>query len=388
MPRSTRRVGAASFMISAAIVCCAPPALQSQAPHYREGEAVVVATEGAPLQVGSDVRARLRRGEPLRVVGVRQDWIWTSVERDGREIKGWVYARHVRSQPPPRSGAAPAPEPRRADPEARLQRLGARLQRNEAGEIVAIDFQGKRVAPAVLADLRQLGALRSLSLAYCSGISDDSLRVLEGIPSLESLDLTFCSDVTDAGLEHVQDLTNLKRLNLSGTAITDAGLAHLSGLAALEELDLSGSLIRRGAIDGSGLSHVKDLSKLRRLSLYNTLVEDAGLARLEGLTSLEALNLGDTWITADGLTRLQSLNGLRELRLAYCDAIDDSSLEALPKLPQLEDLDLTFCRITDAAAERLASIAKLRRLVLTGTRVTESGQAQLAAALPDCKIER
>ena len=380
MPRSTR-IRAASLAACAAILGCTPLAAEDQPSSYRDGDAVIVTTEGAPLQVGAEVRARLRRGETLRVLGIRGGWIWTAVDRGGREAKGWINAAHVRLRPP----AAPAPV---RDPRTRLEGSGARLTTNEDGAITAVDFQGKRVAPAVLAELDQLGSLRELSLGSCAGISDGSLRAIGAIEALQLLDLSFCGDVTDAGLEHLRGLKNLRRLNLAGTALTDAGLASIGELTALEELDVSGDLIRRGSLDGSGLRHLKALTRLRRLSLYNTFVDDAGLHALEKLPALEALNLGDTWIGPDGLSRLGALKELRELRLAYCGGIDDSALEALATLTQLEDLDLAFCRITDAGAEHLAGMRKLHRLVLTGTRITEAVEARLAAALPDCKIER
>lgn len=379
---------ASASMLAVAALASSELAVGANDAFPEKGDAVVVSVDGAPLQVGSDVRARLTRGEPLRVLDVRRDWIWTSIERNGREIKGWIHSGHLRPSPLRPNVVPPDPRPRRTDPTLLLNRLGAKLRLDDGGEITGVDFQGKRIPPAVLADLQQLESLKELNLSYCGGISDESLRAIGDLRALESLDLTFCGDIGDTGLEHLRGLTSLKRLNLSGTAVTDLGLSQLSGLAALEELDLSGSLIRRGAIDGSGLRHLTNLRKLQRLSLYNTFVDDAGLEPIQNLTRLESLDLGDTWVSPEGLARLQSLKRLQELRLAYCDGIDDSALETLAKLPHLERLDLTFCRITDAGAEHLASMKKLRRLVLSGTRLTDSAEARIAAALPDCKMER
>ena len=373
-----------------AISCGGPVAAADDQSPFREGDAIVVATEGAPLQVGPDVKARLQRGTTLRVLGVREKWIWTSIDQQGQEINGWIYSGHVRAasprpQPAPIRPAVPSPP---IDPAARLKRMGAQLTLNDQGEVTGIDFLGKRVAPVVLADLEQFDALKELNLGYCSGVTDDSLRHLAGLSELESLDLTFCSEVGDAGLEHLNSLQALRRLNLSGTQVSDAGLVHLKGLNALEELDLSGNLIQRGEVTGAGVEHLAGLTHLKRLSLYNTSVNDEGLRPLRELVDLESLNLGDTWITSEGLAALQPLAKLKELHVGYCEGLNDAALEQIAALPQLEVLDLSFDSITNNAIRHLIAMKNLRRVVLTNTRVTDSGYAQLKSALPKCEVER
>ncbi|MFP6610941.1 MAG: hypothetical protein VB835_01430, partial [Pirellulales bacterium] len=73
------------------------------------------------------------------------------------------------------------------------------------------------------------------------------------------------SKITDAGLEHLKGLTELKELLLYNTKITDAGLEHLKGLTNLELL-----IIRHTQVTDAGLEHLKGLTELEVLDLSDT----------------------------------------------------------------------------------------------------------------------
>lgn len=88
---------------------------------------------------------------------------------------------------------ATPPESATDIPVAALEKLGARLERNEPGEVTAVDLSR--------------------------------------------------SPITDAGLEHLRRLPQLQQLNLDGTRITDDGLVILKGLTNLRELDISDTQI-------------------------------------------------------------------------------------------------------------------------------------------------
>ena len=73
-----------------------------------------------------------------------------------------------------------------------------------------------------------------------------------------------------AGLEHLKNLTGLEALLLYDTQITDGGLAHLSGLIGLRSLNLT-----QAQITDVGLAHLKDLTGLQVLDLSGTRITDA-----------------------------------------------------------------------------------------------------------------
>ena len=47
------------------------------------------------------------------------------------------------------------------------------------------------------------------------------------------------------------------------------------------------------------------MTKLKRLSLFETNVTDEGLQHLKGLTNLQSLHLTHTFVTASGVFKLQ-----------------------------------------------------------------------------------
>jgi len=77
---------------------------------------------------------------------------------------------------------------------------GAKIERNEQGEVVEVDLGSSR-------------------------ITDTGLVHLKGLTSLQTLNLS--GSITDSGLVHLKGLTNLQQLYLEDTQITDAGVADL-----------------------------------------------------------------------------------------------------------------------------------------------------------------
>ena len=108
---------------------------------------------------------------------------------------------------------------------------------------------------------------------------------------------------TDADLRYLKNIKRLRQLSLYGTQVTDAGLVHLKDLRPLEALDLTNT-----QVTDAGLVHVKEVKSLRRLDLVNTRVTDAGLVHLAALRDrfpLE-LNLRGTRATAAGVEKLRA----------------------------------------------------------------------------------
>ena len=86
-------------------------------------------------------------------------------------------------------------------PVARLEDKGAKITKNEQGEVVEVHLNRKKISDAGLADIKALTNLKTLNLAF--------------------------TQITDAGLVHIKGLTSLRLLHLQGTQITAAGKAKL-----------------------------------------------------------------------------------------------------------------------------------------------------------------
>ena len=77
---------------------------------------------------------------------------------------------------------------------AALEEFGAKIERDDNGEVVIVDLDKTQIADAGLVYLRELTKLEQLILGY--------------------------TQITDAGLVHLKGLTDLQTLFLSGTQVT------------------------------------------------------------------------------------------------------------------------------------------------------------------------
>ena len=117
-------------------------------------------------------------------------------------------------------------------------------------------------------------------------------------------------------------------------------------------------------------------------------VTDTSLQWLAAPPELTSLSFTGAAITGRGLAHLGELRQLKKLELVDCPRLQGTDLEALANLPALETLNLRGSPIDDSAVESLKKLTRLQTLNLSQTRVTQSGAAQLARALPKCKIAR
>jgi hypothetical protein len=97
----------------------------------------------------------------------------------------------------------------------------------------------------------------------------------EKSPDKPGVGVAFVGIVPDAELEHLKTLTSLQVLDLFNTTVTDAGLEHLKGLASRKVLAFFST-----KVTDSGLEHLKGLTKLQELVLDGADVTDAGVSDL------------------------------------------------------------------------------------------------------------
>jgi hypothetical protein len=189
---------------------------------------------------------------------------------------------------------------------AALVKLGAKIERDDEGNVISINLGNTRISDAGLVHLKGLTSLERLNFMSRS-ITDEGLVHLKGLKSLVYLGLTY-AQVTDEGLVHLKELKNLESLRLRGTKITDSGLVHLQGLQNLKSLSLPDQITE------AGLQHLQGHTNLKLVSLPDQ-ITDAGLAYLQGMTNLEGLNLaGKEEVTDAGLQHLKGVTNLQSLQ--------------------------------------------------------------------------
>jgi Leucine-rich repeat (LRR) protein len=166
----------------------------------------------------------------------------------------------------------------------------------------------------------------------------DLAVLLKSFPDLQ--DLRFAKDdripgspgITDAHLEPLQGLTNLRSLSLISTQVTGGGLAHLLPLTKLKRL----SLYNSANVQDPGLLYVARFKQLESLNLNYTKITDAGLAHLKTLTSLENLDLYGTGVTDAGVVHLKALKSLKTIDLRTSGVTNAGQEELLKALPNLK----------------------------------------------------
>ena len=182
---------------------------------------------------------------------------------------------------------------------------------------------------------------------------------------IRHLDL-WKSPLTDTELqEFAVRCPDLRSLNLASCAqITVTSLSLLRAFPDLHSLNLS----------------------CCRLDRVENGIPYSGIQRIPLLDKLSYLNLAHCIIYNGDLRHITQLPNLEELDLYFCrmgPRVRDSGLEGLSRAPNLKKLDLQCCeKITDIGLMHLARIVNLQSLSLAECpQITNQGLAYLAEAV-------
>ena len=156
---------------------------------------------------------------------------------------------------------------------------------------------------------------------------------------------------------------------------------------ALWIIDKQGAIVvatdRRRLVVRSASALPRQPFRLIAVDLFNNnmarrfQLTDAALAPiLPRLSDVEHLDLSYTQVGDRTLKLLVGLKRLKRLRLKMTN-VTSRGLEHLLALPELDELDLQGISVTNRGLETLAQLSKLKTLVLRQTPVTDRGVAQL-----------
>lgn len=208
-------------------------------------------------------------------------------------------------------------------------------------------------------DLEMIGRLPNLKVLAIDGQPITSRGLAKLQHSEQMLEFYAAgTNLDDSFAETLAAMTTLKKVRLSGTKIGDNVAATLANLPQLSEVDVSGCQ----NLSAAAVGHIASISKLTKLNLYDTPVDDAAVESLTTATGLKWLNLDKTSLTDDGIASLQSMS-------------------------ELEFLHLGSTAISDAAADGLSALTSLKTLIVTRTNMTKTGVDKIQTAIPGCEIQ-
>jgi hypothetical protein len=124
-----------------------------------------------------------------------------------------------------------------------------------------------------------------------------------------------------------------------------------------------GALGGRVEINGSG--------EVTAVELSRTWVNDADLRKLAEFPQLEQIDLSYTKVTDLGLEHLAPLQNVRVLNLRYAENVTDLGVAHLKQWRSLASLDVRGTKVTSSLFEHVASMSRLRFLDVGFSRVND-----------------
>lgn len=140
--------------------------------------------------------------------------------------------------------------------------------------------------------------------------------------------------------------------------------------------------------DMEQLRGLRELSKLRSVSLYDIPLDDHGLSYICDCAGLDDLVLQNTALSNEGLAQLARLPQLTHLRLKDNRQLDDGCAPHLAALLGLVNLQLHETSIGRAGLAQLVGLRELKDLLvsLDDARLTQADLLALSAQMPRCSI--
>jgi len=234
-------------------------------------------------------------------------------------------------------------------------------------------------------ELSNLSQLEALTLEQTS-LSVESMKSISQIKSLKILNLGNCylldanTNINgDVSLDYISNLQRLEEFTLHSSSFYGSGLMNFGRMSSLEYLDLE----KCWCLDNTGLTSIGDIKSLKilklsyknisgirinstnevlqRFSLLPCLKEfsltresvsyssgnlytlDKGIDSLSQTSTLTKLALHMIQLTDLAFCRFTELSQLVQLDISMCVGITNDAIKHISEIPNLEELDLTYC---------------------------------------------
>ncbi len=177
------------------------------------------------------------------------------------------------------------------------------------------------------ASLANLETLKILN----TGVSQDELKVIAGLPLLKNLTLQGC-DLS--GISPLSEAKELVSLDLNNNTIR--AIHAISGMQKLQELNLQHNAV-------SDITPLASASALKKLDIsYNAITTISPLSALTGLTWLDAAN--------NSIAELGQIGNLVALNYLSLKSNQLTNVSKLAECTALTELDISSNQLTDIAS--------------------------------------
>jgi RNA polymerase sigma factor (sigma-70 family) len=196
--------------------------------------------------------------------------------------------------------------------------------------------------------MHEISAMPRLRFLMCQDAvaGDKGFAALSRSRSIEYVWGRRCYALTGSGFSSLAEMPALQGLSVSCRNVGEDGLSALPRFPALKEL-------MPMDVSDYGFRHVGRCEQLEALHcMYCEGTSDIATERLTGLRKLKKYQAWGTQITDHSLEILGRMQTLEHLLFYECDAITDSGLAFIARLPRLREVSLECLRqvTVDAAA--------------------------------------
>jgi Leucine-rich repeat (LRR) protein len=120
------------------------------------------------------------------------------------------------------------------------------------------------------------------------------------------------------------------------------------------------------------------LSQLQELYMADTTIGNEAIGILAQFPNLRKLRIARNQIDGSGIAELPKLKNLEELDLSECAQLFDDAMLPLTKMTKLKKLNLWRVNISDIGIEPLKGLTTLESLNLDNTRLGDDGMVYLS----------
>lgn len=290
------------------------------------------------------------------------------------------------------------------DPVERLSKEGLlQVSRDARGNLIGFHFEGNdqefgEIAPH-LRDAKHLDM-------FGANVTDFSAEIWRTFQRAEVIEIN-CTPLASIGMQYFPCLPKLRQLSLSPGDDSERMIAIVCECHHIQHLSLSKTMVSSDSvsrimrslprlskltldicpqIDDSAFADCHSAAKLEELRISDCPISDAAGALIGRCPAISTLFVGGTDAGDRFVRGLANLSRLRCLGMPGTKITLESVKILYSTALQLEELNLSECRLGDECVATLSAMRRLSSLDVERTSISAAGLRRLKAALPHTEI--